>query len=163
MKPQLKEKQWQCVPTAFATALDMTLADLLNEIGHDGSEIINSNLPEPFCRKGFHIQELIDACLRYGFAVTPVELYPVTKHYEYYYSNFGTNEPVLWHRFYLAICSSKGVIECQCDDGKGHAVAYEHGKIYDPDGYDYWISDLRTHHLTPICAWRIDQMRGYNG
>ena len=57
--------------------LDMPLADIFDEIGHDGSQIIWPDLPEPMCRRGFHPQELIDVCLARGYAATRIELSPV--------------------------------------------------------------------------------------
>ena len=65
------------MPLAFAMALDMPVADLLAAIGHDGSEIAFPSLPEPLCRRCFHIQELVQVALARGFAATPVELFPV--------------------------------------------------------------------------------------
>ena len=65
------------MPLAFAMALDMPVADLLAAIGHDGSEIVFPSLPEPLCRRCFHVQELIQVALSRGLAVTPVELFPV--------------------------------------------------------------------------------------
>ena len=44
-----------------------------------------------------------------------------------------------WSRFIEAITTTRGVIGGVTPSGKGHAVAYEYGHIYDPDGwmYDY--------------------------
>ena len=66
-----------------------------------------------------------------------------------------------WVRFTRVIEHSRGVIEGvgrRC----GHAVAYEHGHIFDPDGYEYDYSreacqqrGFLTQHL-----WRIDRIGG---
>ena len=63
MELQHRPEPWMCMPLAFAMALDMPVADLLAAIGHDGSEIVFPSLPEPLCRRCFHIQELIQVCL----------------------------------------------------------------------------------------------------
>ena len=47
MELQQRPEPWMCMPLAFAMALDMPVADLLAAIGHDGSEIVFPNLPEP--------------------------------------------------------------------------------------------------------------------
>ena len=66
MELQQRPEPWMCMPLAFAMALDMPVADLLAAIGHDGSEIVFPSLPEPLCRRCFHIQELIQVALSRG-------------------------------------------------------------------------------------------------
>jgi len=160
MKLQLKPQRWMCLPTAFAMTLDTSIADLLLAVGHDGGEIIFPGLDEPFCRRGFHIQELIDVAVARGFAVTPIELCPVLQ---------PTEDSMLrhtvayregnWRRFANTIARSRGVIDgmgFRC----GHSVAYDHGRIFDPDGpvYDYSRLACETHRFYTRCAWRIDPM-----
>jgi hypothetical protein len=146
-----------CMPLAFAMALDMPVADLLAAIGHDGSEIVFPSLSEPLRRRCFHIQEPIQVALARGFAVTPVELFPVLQPTE-----GGPHKTVLyannnWRRFEETIRASRGVI-----DGRGarfgHVVAYDHGRICDPKGsvYDYSRLACEAHQFYTRCAWRID-------
>ena len=147
-----------CMPVAFAMALDMPVADLLAAIGHDGSEIVFPALPEPLCRRCFHVQELIQVALARGLAVTPVELFPVLQATE-----VGPHRTTVlypdnnWRRFGDTIQTSRGVI-----DGTGaryrHAVAYDHGRIFDPKGsvYDYSRLACEAHQFYTRCAWRID-------
>ena len=145
------------MPLAFAMALDIPIADLLAAIGHDGSEIVFPNLSEPLRRRCFHIQEPIQVALARGFAVTPVELFPVLQPTE-----GGPHKTVLyadnnWRRFEETIRASRGVI-----DGRGarfgHVVAYDHGRICDPKGsvYDYSRLACEAHQFYTRCAWRID-------
>jgi len=145
------------MPLAFAMALDMPVADLLAAIGHDGSEIVFPSLSEPLRRRCFHIQEPIQVALARGFAVTPVELFPVLQPTE-----GGPHKTVLyannnWRRFEETIRASRGVI-----DGRGarfgHVVAYDHGRICDPKGsvYDYSRLACEAHQFYTRCAWRID-------
>jgi len=145
------------MPLAFAMALDMPVADLLAAIGHDGSEIVFPSLSEPLRRRCFHIQEPIQVALARGFAVTPVELFPVLQPTE-----GGPHKTVLyadnnWRRFEQTIRASRGVI-----DGRGarfgHVVAYDHGRICDPKGsvYDYSRLACEAHQFYTRCAWRID-------
>ena len=158
MELQHRPEPWMCLPLAFAMALDMPVADLLAAIGHDGGEIVFPSLPEPLCRRCFHIQELIQVALSRGMAVTPVELFPVLEPTE----AGPFHKTVLypdnnWRRFEAAIQASRGVI-----DGSNarlrHTVAYDHGRVFDPRGpvYDYSRLACEAHQFYTRCAWRID-------
>jgi len=146
------------MPLAFAMALDMSVADLLAAIGHDGSEIVFPKLAEPLCRRGFHIQELIHLAISRGFALTPIELFPVLQPTE----AGPFRKTVLypdnnWRRFEQTVRTSRGVIDgagVRC----GHMVAYDHGRIFDPKGpvYDYSRLACEAHQFYTRCAWRID-------
>ena len=158
MKLQQRTEPWMCMPLSFAMALDMPVADILAAIGHDGSAIVFPTLPEPQCRRCFHVQELIQVALSRGFAVTPVELFPVLQPTE-----VGPfHKTVLyrdnnWQRFEATIRASRGVM-----DGTGarfgHVVAYDQGRIYDPRGsvYDHSRLACEAHQFYTRCVWRID-------
>ena len=159
MQLQRKTARWMCLPASFAMALDLPLASVLQVVGHDGSEIIWPALPEPICRRGFHPQELIDVCLAHGYAATLIELAPcVTPAYDNPIRRVWPDD-MAWPRFISEIHISQGVIEgvgMRC----GHAVAYDHGRIFDPDGIEYAYSvqacegrDFYTQRL-----WRIDRI-----
>lgn len=145
------------MPIAFAMALDIPVADLLGAIGHDGSKIIFPNRPAPACHQGFHIQELIHVALRRGFAVTPIELYPVLADADERQTHTILYPDNNWKRFADTLATTRGVI-----DGVGyrfgHMVAYDHGRIYDPKGpiYDYSRLACEGHQFFTRCAWRID-------
>lgn len=159
MRLQIKNLRWQCLPTAFAMALDVPLADVLQAVGHDGSEIVEPSLPEPACRRGFHPQELLDVCLRRGFAATLVELFPVLRSLPTGGDRVLVFPEGNWERFTRAIKSSRGVIEGR-GARTGHAVAYENGRIYDPDGteYDYSRLACEARHFFTQHLWRIDRI-----
>jgi hypothetical protein len=163
MKLQTKPNPWSCVGTAFAMVLDISTADFFGHIGHDGSEIAFPALPDPMARRGLHIQECIAAALKLGYAVTPVELFPMiqspTPGENDIVVLFGDDEAANWQRFEQTIKTSTGVLE-----GVGrrclHAVAYNHGMIFDPDGDEYPYSravcESRTFH--PRRAWRVERL-----
>lgn len=79
---QQQPNNWSCLPTAFAIATNTSLEKFLIEVGHDGSEIWWPDSPEPYCRRAFHIQEMILACHNLGYIVTPFESYPVAGNYD---------------------------------------------------------------------------------
>lgn len=157
MRLQRKPLRGTCLPTAFAIALDMPVITVLAEVGHDGSAIVTPSLPEPLCRRGFHIQELIDVCLRHNSAVTPVELCPILSPRSDVEPREVFADKAGWRRFACAINGSRGVIE-GASRRCFHAVAYDHGRIYDPDvgEYDYSPPACEAFGFVPICAWRID-------
>ena len=159
MRLQHKPERWMCLPASFAMALDIPLADVLHDVGHDGREIVWPNLPEPLCRRGFHPQELIDICLARGYAVTRIELAPAMA--------TVPNGPELrlfadkraWQRFVQVIRNSLGVIEGVCLRS-GHAVAYDHGRIFDPEGreYDYSPEACERRGFYTQHLWRVDRI-----
>lgn len=140
MKVQLKPNAWSCVLTAFAMAIDLGYPELISVVGHDGSEIINPDVGDPAGRRGFHQQELIQACWWLNHTVTTFQLQPVLKY-------AGTHQEVIIDMVEQCtniVLSSRGVIL-----GKGaktwHALAYENGICYDPDNgksFEYNVHSL---------------------
>jgi len=139
--------------------LDIPVATLLDAVGHDGSKVIFPNLPEPARRQGFHVQEFVHVALRHGFAVTPTELFPVLASADERQTHTVLYPDNNWKRFADVLAGSRGVI-----DGKGfrfgHAVAYDHGRVFDPKGceYDYSRIACEAHQFYTRCAWRIDRI-----
>ena len=159
MRLQRQPNRWSCLPTAFAMALDIPVQTFLGYLGHDGSEVVFPTESEPACRRGFHVQKCIDVALRLGYAVTPIELFPqhapaldvtpVT-------ITFGQpNE----RRFAAFIDAGRGVIT-GVSGNHGHAVAYEHGYIYDPAGhvYRYSLAACESHGLIGNCLWHVQRI-----
>ncbi len=155
-----KPERWMCLPASFAMALDVPLEAIFKEIGHDGSNIAWPYLPEPVCRRGFHPQELVHVCLNRGYAATLVELCPVLRalpegpESAIHYPANGN-----WTRFTQIINHSRGVLAgngSRC----GHAVAYEYGHIFDPDGceYDYSREACERRNFYASCLWRLDRI-----
>jgi hypothetical protein len=137
---QLKPNKWSCSITSLAMALNIPVANLIEQLGHDGSEIVFPDLDEPMCRRGFHSQELIHLAWRHRFTVTPFELIPtiaptsgegslVQVHFD---GSIKNN----WHRFLDVIKHTSGILEGQ-GRNCNHAVHYRQGDIYDPDGHYY--------------------------
>ena len=121
------------MPLAFAMALEIPVVELLEELGHDGSELVFPNLPEPACRRGFHIQELVHVALRHGFALTPVELFPVLESADGKQTQTVLYRDNNWKRFADILAASRGLI-----NGAGfrfrHMVAYDQGRHLRSEG-----------------------------
>lgn len=141
---QIKPNRWSCLPTAFAIALQRPVAELIKRIGHDGSEILWPDLPEPRCRRGFHTQELVSVAWNLGFSCTAIECCP---------SLTPDGKRLARVEFSASrvdefLKSTSGVVT-----GAGkrchHAVAYHHGCIYDPDGKIYPHTEMAAEHFLP--------------
>ena len=61
-----------CVLKSFAYCLDLDTEDMLRYLGHNGREIINPELPEPYCYRGFNVHELIRLSYDHGYTVTEI-------------------------------------------------------------------------------------------
>ncbi len=95
-----------CLAIASAMALGISYNQLIKEIGHDGQAIIFPDLPDPGCRQGFHIQEIIDVAIDLGVAVTPIEALPFSTPDGQ--KTFGVNFKI--KRFQNHLKNARGVI-----------------------------------------------------
>lgn len=169
MNLQIMPERGLCLPTSFAMALDVPVADVLGRL-NGWHMVAFPGLPEPLCWRGIHIQECIRIAQDMGFAVTPRELYPqiapprplnpAGEPYENYPVALGDN----WETFNDVILVSCGVITgiraVPFTGVVGHAVAYDHGFVYDPNGYEFPFSteDCQVNNFFPQCAWRMDRL-----
>jgi hypothetical protein len=143
MKLIRSPKRGWCLPTAFAMCLDIVPQDVVDKIGHDGQEVINPDKDEPECFRGFHTQELIDACVMLGHWVTQIQCCP------------GHDTGPIWQvdkvqsrtEMYLML-PHRMVITGYGKSNVGHAVAYQGGKIYDPVGKVYGIEASTQNHFS---------------
>lgn len=141
MNLQTNPNGWSCLPTAAAMVLGIDKSRLIEHIGHDGSEIKNTNLKDPHRRRGFHPQEIIDAGWMYGIAIVEIQAMP------YSTPGDGTSFQVDFKinpvdRFDSYLMGTKGVITGLVNE-VGHAVAWDGKKIYDPRGRVYDLNILK--------------------
>ncbi len=133
---------WSCTAAAAAMAFDCEIEDITERVGHNGNEIIHHGLRPPACFKGFHIQEIVDVGWTLGFSMTLIEsapsqtpdgvhIYDITK-----WSQFDNNQ----QRFECYIDNNQGILIGKAQN-YWHAVAFEKGTIYDPQGRIYNIDD----------------------
>lgn len=163
MKLQTKPQRWLCAATAFAIALDIPLSEILARVGHDGSDVIFPHLAEPLNRRGHHVQELIGVALTLGHTITPIELWPVTGSHPdasfVYPIVLPGGKTANWLRVSNHIANSRGTIEGMAANSY-HMVAYDHGRIFDPDGgeYDYSREHCEKIGFLTRCLWRMDKL-----
>jgi hypothetical protein len=133
MRVQKQPSPWTCLVTSFAIVIDVDARDLMDEIGHDGSEIVFPALPEPYNRRSHHVQELIDCCERRGIWVTPFDAMPTSS------SIVDVPEPYLLKmklepgaRFTQILTTHIGVIVGQDPERRPHAFVWDGKGIIDP-------------------------------
>ena len=123
---------WSCSLAAVAMVIDEDQRKLIEEIGHDGSEIVLPELPEPARRRGFHFQELIDCAIKRDFTVTPIEVLP-------YSTPDGTHEFRIdfkidrRERLIKYMQNTKGVLTGLARQWR-HAIAWDGTRYFDPRG-----------------------------
>ncbi len=101
--------------------------ELLELIGHDGSELVDEFAKEPQGRRGFHPNELTYASWRMGWKVTRLENKPsgVFSNGVFSYGDFGPRiDEIIKHH--------SGVLTGVGRSG-GHALAFNNGRYFDPD------------------------------
>lgn len=165
MKLEIKPNRWSCLATSFAMALDITTARFEELAGHNGGEIVFHELPEPRRRRGFHTCEAVRVAMILGYSASPIELMPqiagppLPQLVRCFYD--GRDESCNWNLFSELIAYTRGVIECMTRAGNFHAVAYEKGRIFDPDGreFDYSREACESRGLFTTRLWRIEKVK----
>lgn len=84
--------------------LDIETSELLRSIGHDGSEIVDTEKPEPYCRRGFLWEEIVKEALNQGIGLIE----------------------------YSDVLPLKGILLGTSSNGVPHAVAWDGERIFDP-------------------------------
>lgn len=148
---QVQPNKWSCLPTAFASVMGVNISDFIKLLGHDGSEVIWSELPPPSCFRGWHIQEITIACLTLGFSLTEI-------------NKFGTSAPGVgqptyntdFSKFFSQCIANKyGVVAVSSSTNNGHALVFNKGHFYDPStGKETTIKCYRIRHT----LWLVNRI-----
>jgi hypothetical protein len=140
---QISPNRWSCLPTSFAMAYELPLEEVIQHIGHDGSEIIHPGLAESYKRRGFHPQELIEVGIDYGFHVTMIEPLPIlTTVYGKQILIRGMNEAKI--KMGKLFRKFNGVLTGKTMEGRPHAVCWKDQRILDPNGQTYGIDRFQV-------------------
>lgn len=147
MMLQVSPNLWSCMPTAFAMAFGQTVSTVIKCLKHDGSEILWPKNPEPYNRRGFHVQEFVDLGVCNNFAVLVIEskcmLHSMNENdARQVYSLLTTNDYLKRYNGVLL-----GII-----NGSYHAAYLHDRKVYDPNGtiYDFDPLDWTIHIFCPV-------------
>lgn len=127
---------WSCLLDAFSLVLNIPSGLIEKWIEHDGGDIIWEGLKEPLCRRGFHIQELIDFCYHNNYYVIPIEAMPsckpmLGKNIKTFYL-FKEEEAI--NRLFQYVKDAKGIFTGLTVNNKRHAIGWKDNKIIDPAG-----------------------------
>lgn len=151
MQLQIAPNRWSCLPTSFAMVLDIPLEQIITMIGHNGSAILWPDFEEPFCRRAFHIQELIDCCNQLDYAVTLIEAMPISEVKGRYFQ-----QPLSVERFYNHLSGTRGILTGVGRRlGNPHAVAWDGFNIFDPVGEIYPLDEMSIQDY-----WKIQSVSG---
>jgi hypothetical protein len=136
MKMVLQPNAWSCLPTAFAICFEQSPAEIIDAIGHDGSEILFPEESAPGCYRGFDQQEIIDVCYNDGIMPILIEAFPhVAKKPVFHDSQM---------RLKVYLQDHIGILLGRVD-GRNHAVAWDREIIWDPTGKKYEITEFEVH------------------
>ena len=131
MKLQTSPNRWSCIPTSFAMCFDLPVVQLIKRLGHDGSKIVRPLELEPNRRIGFHVQEMIDLGVIFGYGVLVIESDPVLVGAD------GTEHEVIGIvSVFKYMTMFPGVILGTINNRR-HAAAYDTRTVYDPNGTVY--------------------------
>jgi hypothetical protein len=169
MKLILQENLWTCHPAAVATHLGCTLSQMFEHLGHDGSEIVDIDSPDPLGRRGFHPQEFIELANRLcEYSVTQIDLFPAAQSdcnapIKYFKTILGED---CEQRFDRNLKHSFGWIDCRTRRGTGHALAYDYATLGDPatgETFTYQSrQDAESRGLYFVSLFRLDFMEKFH-
>lgn len=151
MELQKQPNDWSCLPTAFAMTLDMPVEQIIEELGHDGSEVIFPNLEDPYSRRSFHPQELLDICILRDYGVIPVEREPSCEVQGHVYKLSLSKRRLDYYLVNYTNCILIGTSQ----SGKPHAVAWNGERVFDPNGKIYGITNFCINMLLLIVKINI--------
>lgn len=149
MKRIKQPNNWSCLLTSFSMVFDLHIEQLITELGHDGSEIFWPDLPEPLCRRSFHIQEFILLGYKFGWLVTPFEFRPVLG----VFPGFKTHEINIGgeEKIFEIMKGKVGVLT-----SNKHAVAWNGIEVLDPDEGQISIPINTFWMCTNVSLWQKD-------
>ena len=143
-----------CMLYSVAMLLDLSVETVIKELGHDGSEILwPANDVHKEQAAAYHIQEIQDLCISRGFALAPIEVWPIhgpcIEEFKEVFEARG--DDLTLERFFNHIEGRKALLFLQCNDDptvgeemevRVHACAWDGENIYDPNGSVYPPMDL---------------------
>lgn len=135
MNLQKQPNKWSCLLAAFAIALDIPIVQLIDELGHDGSEIIWPDHEEPLNRRSFSIHEMFYLSYEAGYSVMLFNKVWDSRP-TYSAQPLMKNPPNGF--FNESLLKNKGVLVGRIN-GQRHAVAYQDSMCFDPNGTIYAI------------------------
>lgn len=85
--------RWSCAAAALAAILDKPVHEVIEQLGHDGSEIVDANARFPGCYRGYPMEEIIECAFKNGVVLMKMAAFP-------HGTTTGENEFALWSEEY---------------------------------------------------------------
>lgn len=133
---KMRPGEQQCMLYSMAMLLGRKPEELVSVIGHNGMEVWWPHLEAPYCRRGFHIQEMCLAALHYGHGLMPIEARPASQPA---YGGFVKELPC---NFPAIIQNRPGMLIGLSKKGNGHACAWDGEMVFDPIGITYQLEEF---------------------
>lgn len=64
--------KWSCFPTAVSILTEIPIDDIVAEIGHDGSRVVEPDKPDPWCREAFQYSEMVVALRKFDWTIAAI-------------------------------------------------------------------------------------------
>lgn len=135
-----------CSIDSFAMLLDVDPEWLIHTIGHDGTRKHGEH------RIGFHMQEFILVCLGLGYALTPIDVQPLSL----LPSGEEVAPPIPKDRILQIMKSSKGVLEGRTSRC-GHMCAWDK-VVFDPRGECYTLGARKQYDFDFDTFWLLNRL-----
>ncbi|GMU26175.1 MAG: hypothetical protein AMXMBFR16_10800 [Candidatus Uhrbacteria bacterium] len=152
--------KFSCLPASFSMVCGVPFKKFIELLGHDGSATPFKSTSD---KQAFHIQECLDVAWKLGFICMPIDLFCISS------PTADGSQGVfkIWDqdaaaaRFLQYLKGRAGVMEGASfrSQGvlRGHAVAWDGEKIYDPRGRSYSMEDRQSNNFTPSRFWLMEK------
>jgi len=148
----MKSGENLCIVYSLAMILEETVENILDELGHDGTEKW-WKLPAPYCYRGHHIQELMDLCLRRQKALVLIEVFPKSGSQLDPFNGRDIWTTEFAHRRFLRIIKRRrGILIGKASNGSGHACAWDGSSVFDPNGHKYGLDSFQVEEFWMLVA-----------
>jgi hypothetical protein len=150
MQIQLQPNEHSCVITSVAMLLNVPIEELVQQIGHDGSELIHGT------PRGHHIQEIIDLLDGLHCSLTPIQFEP---EYRATVNSAAYPLKVREHDRLEQHLEGDGLLTGRRRN-VGHCCAYMKGLVFDPVNCSrtivYPIIDCALNNFFPTIFWKLN-------
>lgn len=123
-------KDWLCLPKALAALTDLSLDEILESVGHDGSAPIfcmyGHTIHIPECRRGFHIQEFIPLLYNKGLILMECQKNPLLL-------GISGDSLEIENPIFSTILATDNLLILGEHNHRLHAWYKRNNNVYDPD------------------------------
>ncbi len=145
---QVQPNRWSCLPTSLAMVLKVRVRVIFELLGHDGSEILWPDLPEPQKRRSFSLQEMVYVADKFNRKLVCHDKQWCNTPDGVNITNFDPPD----NYFQDQMQKHDGIITGVTTQGMRHAVAWVLGRVIDPTtGIEYPYFHGQEEHFLACC------------